>query len=262
MSAGRRKILLREGQDEEACGALDRLLGEISTMPVHAVPFIAPLLLMAELPEAAALISRPAGAGRVLVHESLALEGRSLPVRDEALLASVLIEQSGESTILSVSIGEVPEAPSIHVVARLREVAAPSLGAMKPPELLRAARGAALARRTTAAITQDLVNRYVALTGDRNLLHADAEYARAAGLGGTVIPGALLAGLVEPLLPALGVSRPLTGLRVRFAAPHPVGDIATYSMIAGSASDTGPRARVFVSRSDGGVTAIADVSLV
>ncbi|MFP1632426.1 MaoC family dehydratase [Zhengella sp. ZM62] len=265
MNEGQRSLSLPSGLDIPACGGLARLLDAAAGGggPRTDIPFIAPLMLLTAFPGAAALAAAPARKGHVLIQESLSIDCRS-PIRPgEALAAEGRIESEslqGAGMVLSLDVRAAAGGEIVRLLARLREVPASGLVALKPLALARATRGAQLASWETPALTQDAVTDYVRLAGDGNPLHTDAAFARSVGLEGTVVPGALLAGLLEPVLPLLGEMRSLRGLRMRFAAPHPVGESAGFAVVRNEASTRDDEARVFIHRADGGVTAIADLA--
>ena len=113
---------------------------------------------------------------------------------------------------------ESPTQPNAVRVARANELAAFV--------------GTELAPGRWRSVTQDEVDRFVALTGDRNWMHTDAERTRRELDGGTtVVPGQLLLALVPGLLQeafvVLGVaqSRAAALRAVRFRYPVRPGDI-------------------------------------
>lgn len=80
------------------------------------------------------------------------------------------------------------------------------------------------------AITRAHVDRYAELSGDRNPLHVDAEYARAAGFPGVIAHGPIgLQTVFEALARWLGGDAVPSGVRVdvRFRAPVAIGDVLT-----------------------------------
>lgn len=106
-----------------------------------------------------------------------------------------------------------------------------------PPAVLHVARAADLAAHVGVdlapgrwrVVTQEEVDRFVALTGDRNWIHTDAvRAARELDHGRTVVPGQLLLALVPALLQEVCVVAAAAGSReaalraVRFRhAVHP-----------------------------------------
>lgn len=91
--------------------------------------------------------------------------------------------------------------------------------------------GTELAPGRWRSVTQDEVNRFVALTGDRNWVHTDAERAKRELNGGmTIVPGQMLLALVPALLQEAYVvagaaqSRAAALRAVRFRYPVRPGD--------------------------------------
>jgi acyl dehydratase len=78
-------------------------------------------------------------------------------------------------------------------------------------------------------ITQDEVNAYAELSGDRNPVHLDPEFAKGTPFGGTIVHGYLTLSLVVPLMAevfevtgmSVGINYGLD--KLRFPAPVPVG---------------------------------------
>jgi acyl dehydratase len=78
-------------------------------------------------------------------------------------------------------------------------------------------------------MTQDQVNQFAEVTGDRNFIHVDPERARATAFGGTIAHGYLTLSLLGPISQQLLVVTDAAtsinyGLnKVRFPGPLPVG---------------------------------------
>jgi acyl dehydratase len=96
-------------------------------------------------------------------------------------------------------------------------------------EELRAHAGEELGVSEFRAVTQEQVDEFAALTGDRQWIHTDPERARTTPFGGTIVHGyftlALAPVLLAEVLPldgfAMGVNYGLD--KLRFPAPLPVG---------------------------------------
>jgi acyl dehydratase len=92
--------------------------------------------------------------------------------------------------------------------------------------------GTELASGRWRSVTQDEIDRFIALTGDRNWIHTDAERARRElDGGGTIVPGQLLLALVPALLQeayavaGAAQSRAAALRAVRFRHPVRPGDV-------------------------------------
>jgi acyl dehydratase len=78
-------------------------------------------------------------------------------------------------------------------------------------------------------MTQEMVDQFAEVTGDRNFIHVDPERAKSSPFGGTIAHGFLTLSLIAPITQqlltvtdaAVGVNYGLD--RVRFPAPLPVG---------------------------------------
>lgn len=80
------------------------------------------------------------------------------------------------------------------------------------------------------AITHEHVDRYAELSGDRNPLHTDADFARAAGFDGVIAHGPIgLQAVFEAVARWLGADAVPPGVRidVLFRAPVGIGDVLT-----------------------------------
>ncbi|QEW04554.1 MaoC family dehydratase [Microbacterium lushaniae] len=95
-------------------------------------------------------------------------------------------------------------------------------------------------------VPQESVDQYAAVTGDRNPIHLDADFAAATPFGTRIAHGLLTLGLVVPMMAevfevtgaSMGVNYGMN--RVRFPAPVPVGsrirvrgEVATVSEVPG-----------------------------
>ncbi len=95
-------------------------------------------------------------------------------------------------------------------------------------------------------VPQESVDQYAAVTGDRNPIHLDADFAAATPFGTRIAHGLLTLGLVVPMMAevfevtgaSMGVNYGMN--RVRFPAPVPVGsrirvrgEVATVAEVAG-----------------------------
>ncbi len=78
----------------------------------------------------------------------------------------------------------------------------------------------------TRAVTQDRINAYAAVSGDRNRIHIDADFAAATQFGGTIAHGMILFGyLSDALSRTYGAAWDESGrLRARFRSPARPGD--------------------------------------
>lgn len=116
-----------------------------------------------------------------------------------------------------------PDSESLTLATLLRVARAMDLAAFV---------GAELAPGRWRSVTQDEIERFAALTGDRNWIHTDVDRARRElAAGTTLVPGQLLLALVPALLQeAYAVTGAETGraaaLRaVRFRCPVRPGDL-------------------------------------
>ncbi|MBC7284237.1 MaoC family dehydratase [Hoeflea sp.] len=223
--------------------------GEYATWPLLAVPELVTALVGSQF--------RPEPK-QVLVHESLFIECHRRPYEEERFSFSV--SWSGAGTLgVDVELADDRGGKLAKLMAQLRWIDLSVLNRIKSISLTRAARGADLANSRTGIVTQSSIDVFVRLSGDPNPLHTDRDHALAAGLSGTVIPGAMLAALVAPALRIAHPGFEISTLSIRFLAPLISGRsirISTSEMGA----DDGRRLRVFLSDEDDHVAAIGDVS--
>ena len=88
--------------------------------------------------------------------------------------------------------------------------------------------GARLGPTEWVEATQEQVNCFAELTGDRNFLHVDPERARSTPFGGTVAHGCLSLSMLAPVVQLLRVDDATMSVnygldKVRFPAPLRVG---------------------------------------
>lgn len=84
------------------------------------------------------------------------------------------------------------------------------------------------ARSTVSrTITEEDVSLFAGLSGDRNPLHVDAEFARQTRFGERIAHGILACGLVSAALTGLGIGHVYVSQQVRFLRPVRLGDTLT-----------------------------------
>ncbi len=109
--------------------------------------------------------------------------------------------------------------------------------------------------RMERAVTLRDIERFTEISGDRNPLHYDEEFARATPFGGLVVQGgvttAILNAVVAERLP--GPGSVFLSLSVDFRAPVRPGDMITGEVEAVEVREDKPvmRCRVAVTRGDG-----------
>ncbi|MCK6066045.1 MULTISPECIES: MaoC family dehydratase [Microbacterium] len=115
-----------------------------------------------------------------------------------------------------------------------------------PIEELPTLTGATFGPSEWMTVPQESVDQYAAVTGDRNPIHLDADFAAATPFGTRIAHGLLTLGLVVPMMAevfevtgaSMGVNYGMN--KVRFPAPVPVGsrirvrgEVATVAEVAG-----------------------------
>jgi len=118
-----------------------------------------------------------------------------------------------------------------------------------------------LAQDVTSEIGMEQVMAFAAASGDANPIHTSAEAALAAGLGGPVLHGMIVAGRFETFLERLE-GHEIVELNVRFVRPVPVGNALTISVRpAGGSPHSGLHLRLLATVDGIGLVAIADARL-
>jgi 3-hydroxybutyryl-CoA dehydratase len=79
------------------------------------------------------------------------------------------------------------------------------------------------------ALSQEMLNRYAAASGDHNPIHIDESFAKTTPMGGTIAHGMLVLSFISEMMAAAFGERWLSGgsLDVRFRAPARPGDTVT-----------------------------------
>lgn len=109
--------------------------------------------------------------------------------------------------------------------------------------------------RRTAAITHEMVEAYARITGDRNPLHFDEDFAKATRFGRLVAQGGITTGLLHALV-AMDMPGPGTvflSQNWKFTAPVHIGDSITAEAEVLSVHERKPvtQLRVRIERQDG-----------
>jgi len=259
---------LPQGLPAASLEALDRLASASVAAPAGSartpavVPFLWPILALSAAP-AQSLRERLRSDGEsVIVHETLRLRAGIASLAQGSPLQISIDQASLSANRLSVSFRDRQGRSLADLTSGLRRLTGQALAELKSVTLERVARGQPLRRLTTPPLTQARVDAFVTLIQDPNPIHTDRAQARAAGVSDTVVPGALIAAMLEPALPALlpGKRERLCGLSVRFMGVLETGSAVTFAT-SEAAGPVGVPARVFMARPDGMLVAIADLDL-
>lgn len=115
----------------------------------------------------------------------------------------------------------------------------PGAAVHRPFETLELGQGAALEWQ----VSRDDIDRFAALSGDRNPLHVDADFARSRGFPDVVAHGYLLGAKVSALVGMLLPGRDCLILETTMAYPKPVhpGDLVR---VAGEVDMLSPEQRI------------------
>lgn len=241
--------------------ALRALIEGASALPSPDVPFAAPLVLFSRLdaPTRAALFApRP---GRVLIQEMLSIDAERPLAPDREFRSDTRLTRpadGGGPIVVEARIATPEGEPIAAMKAGLGVVEATALARSTglPPGR---ADAAASLRRALPPISEASVARWLSLVGDDNPIHTDDALAAALGLAAPIVPGALVAALIEPVIVITGWA--VRRLSMRFVAPIPVGTEISVAMVERGLAPDGARVlRVFVALADGRIAAVGDVS--
>jgi len=186
------------------------------------LPWLAPALLFADDAVQSGLTMPSAGPLDALVQDYQAIRyHRDIP-QNAVMIATAtndLCENLGEYRF---ALSSADGALCCELETALRLVPARDVGNARPAQFRREA-----LKDTTCgdpiALTQPQVNAYLALSGDGNPIHFDPSAALAMGLEAPVVPGLMLASLIQPLCMRTAPDIRLQQLKARFLAPLCVG---------------------------------------
>lgn len=227
-----------------------------------APPFIWPILALSTAPAEALREALRTDGESFIVHETMKIRAGDAPFIQGSPM-QIGIDRGGVAdNRLSVSFQDRHGLVLAELTSGLRHLTRQALGELKSISLERVARGQLLRKLTTPPLTQTIVDAFVKLVQDPNPIHTDRAQARAAGVADTIVPGAFLAAMLEPALPALLPDRTmrLRGLSVRFMGVLETGTPVTFATTE-AAGPHGQPTRVFMARPDGMLVAIADLDL-
>ena len=225
------------------------------------LPFISTILFFRTIGANQVLPWHDAEAGLVLIQENLAIEIRRalLPDRPMIVDARVTVMPGGKLQVDA----EILDGEGMHLArttATARSVTTEQIARLQEIPLHSVTRGAKLSTFLTAAVSGEVVDRYVALAGDDNPIHTDPDYARQAGFPGPVLPGALVAGFAQQAVADFFPWLNLLDIRVRFVAAIPVGEQVAISIQERhpATAEADGKLRLFFHRISGGVSMVAD----
>lgn len=213
--------------------ALAALVAEIAGAAPRALPWLAPALLFASPGGQRHLALPTPGPDELLIHDYQSVAYASGFPLDAPLAAEAETRGNDRHVTLSAN-----GAPVATLTTALRLIRRADLTAARPaPFPRRLADNLDWSAPLTAS--QDRTDRYLALSGDLNPIHRDAALAASLGLPAPIVPGLLLAALVQPAAEARNITR-LTSLKARFMAPLTVD--AAFRLALQPRGDTGLRA--------------------
>lgn len=246
------------------CDLLNELFAALLRLPTQpdTVPFSAPVLVFADSEDLPLTFSASAE-DWITVHEYQLIRRNSPMPIGRPLQVAVQVDPedvAGGAFGFQADILGLDGSKIYRTETKLRNLRPEDLRRMQGTGLPRSIDPASLDCIVTKPLDRTAVDAYLDLSGDRNPLHSDDLYAQACGLSGAVVPGMLVAGLLENALATLRPDLPLTEARVRFLAPIYLGSNLRFCL---QTPKTGPdgkvsRTRIFVMDSDDTVTAIAD----
>ena len=227
MTGEGKTLVIPGGIDRASVDGLADLLADAlgRPAPVGAVPFVAPVLLFGRLAALAGLADGGESLGEpgpILLHESQMIE-MLRPLRVGADLRADLRVgvESAEDALSRLDFSLTDESGVVVMrgqtgVQRLFDAGADFAPPVRYP---RSRMGKISHEVSLRGITAAHLVTYSALTGDRNPIHANARAAARLGLAAPVVPGMILAGLAEFVLPPSCDAYRIGLMRIRFVAP-------------------------------------------
>lgn len=183
------------------------LISDITGHGVGNMPWLAPALLFSGAQERLGLPQ--AGATDMLVQDYQAIDWHAALAVDAPLAAKAERSEKGPTTEYDFALGD-----AVSLKTALRLVPRQDLAGLKPTLFNVAQLDGAAGQAQGLTISQSQVDRYVALSGDRNPIHSDVTLARGLGLPAPIVPGLLLLATLQPF-----VTGALETLKCRFMAP-------------------------------------------
>lgn len=100
-------------------------------------------------------------------------------------------------------------------------------------------RSAAQIRTVEREITADLIGSFAEISGDKNPLHMDEEYAQSSRFGARIAHGMLPASFISAALAELDGEIIYLSQDLSFNAPVNIGDVVTAEVVTRGVDDTG-----------------------
>lgn len=186
------------------------------------IPFMAPILLFSDTAIQQYMAQFAVANGQILVHEYQSVQiTRPLESGVGSCVTINLEHSSSTDDLANVNIAiSTPDGKQLaNLQTVLRKIPGKNLHLIKGSSLPASARSGDIFWISTKPITFENIIHYARLSGDNNPIHTDKGYANSIGLGGTVVPGMLLAGLTQSALSISHPDKALKQLRIRFTAP-------------------------------------------
>ncbi len=227
------------------------------------LPWLAPALIFADPAVQRGLHMPPTDPGEVLLQDYQAIRYSSPFPLDRPLIATVQQDRRKTSADFRFALSGTEGTPCAELDTALRVVSGAEVGKAQPARS-RPDAGQGASDVSPMAVSQAQVDRYLALSGDRNPIHFDPAIARAMGLRAAVVPGLLLISLIQPACRRAAPGTCLQELKARFLAPVCVDEafrVVVQSRGEGAAPGS-HRLRAHLLGPGDGAVAIADLSVV
>ncbi len=248
-------IRMTGGLSAVGCASLRDLLSKMvpsGSKRGSGVPLIAPAMMLGRAEALPILNNIWAPAGSALIHETQTFR-RSCALQPEQELG-LQFDKKHVETAIELNFGILcDDVPVGNMQSRLRLVSQETISALKGSIFPERLNGPHVVWQMTADFGRSEVGEYLRLSGDPNPIHRDDTAAQAVGLEKAVVPGMMIAGILEYILPTEAVSEQ----KIRFMAPVSVGQSLRLGILT---RGEGMR-RIFVVRTDGVLAAIADITL-
>lgn len=266
MSTAKGDIFLESSLDPDQCQKLAQLFADQfawSSTPVP-VPFTAPVLLFSAKAGGMKFDLANPPDDRITVHEYQSIQGHVPLTCGTELCLSIQVEEAAKASgSYGFNARITGTGAMVQTRTILRNLQPEDFRRMQGTRLPKNMRPEDLYWTESIPIKAPAVAEYLTLSGDKNPLHSDNDYARSWGLEGAIVPGMLIVGLLQTVFAKSMPNRQLVDLRVRFLAPVLVGQAVRFGLLDKSANAAAPekRLRVFVMGENDIVSSVADAKV-
>lgn len=255
-------LTLPRGLAAQTSANLARLVADITGQPdsLDALPYLAPALLFEDQAAQQRLAFPQGDSGTILVQEYQGINYDGPFPQNESMTVRASTNHRGGAVEYDFVLSSSPGYDCARLKTALRVLPTAEFTALKPTHFRKEVLDQTTQSREIA-ISQDAVDRYLVLSGDRNPIHTAQGATQYAGLTRPVVPGLLLVSLIQPYCQIAQPGLHLISLKTRFLAPLFVAQPLWVALQQrGTDSKTGnARMRAYLLGSGGQAMAITDL---